>query len=145
MLLETPCGSGIFVALLSVPRNFIGVCTGSFAERLKWDAFLYFTVAWEILVYFPVCHWIWGRGFLHQMGLLDYAGGIVIHTTAGVGVWFLAHTLIMFALHCCTVRIVIGTMAGAGVWSILRTQILFAPYVIAWLHKENVDTDGESA
>jgi hypothetical protein len=38
----------------------------------------------QILVYYPVCHWIWGKGFLHQMGVLDYAGGIVIHTTAGV-------------------------------------------------------------
>lgn len=39
----------------------------------------------QILVYYPVCHWIWGKGFLHQMGVLDYAGGIVIHTTAGAG------------------------------------------------------------
>lgn len=69
----------------------------------------------------------------------------MIHTTAGVGVWFLVHTLIMFALRCCTVRIVIGTMAGVGVWPILRTLILFAPYGIAWLHLKDVDAGGESA
>eukprot|EP00283_Hemiselmis_rufescens_P010310 CAMPEP_0173419392 /NCGR_PEP_ID=MMETSP1357-20121228/1251_1 /TAXON_ID=77926 /ORGANISM="Hemiselmis rufescens, Strain PCC563" /LENGTH=438 /DNA_ID=CAMNT_0014382031 /DNA_START=201 /DNA_END=1514 /DNA_ORIENTATION=- len=58
--------------------------TGAYAERFKWDAFLIFTVAWEVFVYYPVCHWIWGKGFLHQLGVLDYAGGIVIHTTAGI-------------------------------------------------------------
>uniref|UniRef100_A0A7S0W7E8 Ammonium transporter n=1 Tax=Hemiselmis tepida TaxID=464990 RepID=A0A7S0W7E8_9CRYP len=57
--------------------------TGAYAERLRWDAFLAFTIAWEVLVYYPVCHWVWGRGFLSRMGVLDYAGGIVIHTTAG--------------------------------------------------------------
>jgi len=59
--------------------------TGAYAERLRWDVFLIFTLMWELLVYYPVCHWIWGKGFLHHIGVLDYAGGIVIHTTAGVG------------------------------------------------------------
>mmetsp|Transcript_19946 Transcript_19946/g.45938 ORF Transcript_19946/g.45938 Transcript_19946/m.45938 type:complete len:494 (-) Transcript_19946:133-1614(-) len=59
--------------------------TGAYAERLRWDVFLIFTCLWEVLVYYPTCHWIWGKGFLHQLGVLDYAGGIVIHTTAGIG------------------------------------------------------------
>eukprot|EP00960_Hanusia_phi_P046910 758103-Hanusia_phi.AAC.2 len=59
--------------------------TGSFAERLRWDCFLAFTVLWELLVYYPVCHWIWGGGFLGAWGVKDFAGGIVIHVSAGVG------------------------------------------------------------
>eukprot|EP00286_Rhodomonas_abbreviata_P014524 CAMPEP_0181328724 /NCGR_PEP_ID=MMETSP1101-20121128/22894_1 /TAXON_ID=46948 /ORGANISM="Rhodomonas abbreviata, Strain Caron Lab Isolate" /LENGTH=486 /DNA_ID=CAMNT_0023437683 /DNA_START=168 /DNA_END=1628 /DNA_ORIENTATION=+ len=59
--------------------------TGSYAERLRFDCFLAFTILWEIVVYYPVCHWIWGGGFLAQMGVLDFAGGIVIHTSAGAG------------------------------------------------------------
>eukprot|EP00918_Siedleckia_nematoides_P044339 GHVU01096990.1.p1 GENE.GHVU01096990.1~~GHVU01096990.1.p1 ORF type:complete len:425 (-),score=31.59 GHVU01096990.1:470-1744(-) len=59
--------------------------TGSFAERLKWKCFLVFIVVWEIFVYYPVCHWIWGGGFLHQWGVIDFAGGIVIHVSAGAG------------------------------------------------------------
>lgn len=58
--------------------------TGSFAERVKWRAFLIFCISWEVLVYYPVAHWVWGGGWLDTMGVLDFAGGIVIHTTAGV-------------------------------------------------------------
>jgi len=59
--------------------------TGAFAERLKFKPFLIFIVLWELLVYYPVAHWIWGAGFLDKMGVLDFAGGIVIHVTAGAG------------------------------------------------------------
>jgi ammonium transporter, Amt family len=58
---------------------------GAFAERMKFSAMLIFTVAWLILVYAPICHWVWGGGWLGQMGLLDFAGGTVVHITAGVG------------------------------------------------------------
>eukprot|EP00760_Papus_ankaliazontas_P007003 PhM_4_TR13267/c0_g1_i1/m.48545/K03320/amt, AMT, MEP; ammonium transporter, Amt family len=58
--------------------------TGAYAERLAWKPFLYFTVAWEVLVYYPVCHWMWSsNGWLTQLGAQDFAGGIVIHATAG--------------------------------------------------------------
>lgn len=57
---------------------------GSFAERLRFSALLGFTVAWFTLVYVPVAHWVWGGGWLGQMGVLDFAGGIVVHVTAGV-------------------------------------------------------------
>lgn len=58
--------------------------TGAFAERLKWSAFFVFIIAWSILIYYPLAHWIWGRGWLADMGVFDFAGGIVIHTSAGL-------------------------------------------------------------
>lgn len=61
--------------------------TGAFAERMNFRAFMAFTVAWSVLVYYPVAHWIWGNGFMSRWGsngVLDFAGGITIHTTAGV-------------------------------------------------------------
>ena len=57
---------------------------GAFAERLRFSALLGFTVAWLTLVYMPVTHWVWGGGWLGAMGLLDFAGGTVVHVTAGV-------------------------------------------------------------
>ena len=58
---------------------------GAFAERMRFSAMLMFSVAWLVLVYAPVCHWVWGGGWLGSMGLLDFAGGTVVHITAGVG------------------------------------------------------------
>ncbi len=57
---------------------------GGFAERMKFSAMLLFSVIWVSVVYFPVCHWVWGGGWLAEMGLLDFAGGTVVHITAGV-------------------------------------------------------------
>ena len=57
---------------------------GAFAERMKFSAMLIFSVAWSVLVYSPVTHWVWGGGWLADMGLLDFAGGTVVHITAGV-------------------------------------------------------------
>eukprot|EP01112_Ceratiomyxa_fruticulosa_P000278 TRINITY_DN10266_c0_g1_i1.p1 TRINITY_DN10266_c0_g1~~TRINITY_DN10266_c0_g1_i1.p1 ORF type:complete len:445 (-),score=64.35 TRINITY_DN10266_c0_g1_i1:232-1566(-) len=57
--------------------------TGSFAERIKWKSFLTLTILYEVIVFYPVCHWIWGKGWLADMGVVDFAGGIVIHTAAG--------------------------------------------------------------
>lgn len=57
---------------------------GAFAERVKFSAMLLFSLLWSLLVYAPVCHWVWGGGFLQKMGLLDFAGGTVVHITAGV-------------------------------------------------------------
>lgn len=59
--------------------------TGAYAERMKFKIFFIFTILWEILIYYPVAHWIWGGGFLAKWGVLDFAGGITIHTTAGAG------------------------------------------------------------
>ena len=57
---------------------------GGFAERMRFSAILLFSTIWLLVVYLPVCHWVWGGGWLGQMGLLDYAGGTVVHITAGV-------------------------------------------------------------
>jgi len=57
--------------------------TGAFAERIKFSAFLLFTILWSTLVYFPVCHWVWGGGWLSEHGVLDFAGGTVIHINSG--------------------------------------------------------------
>jgi Amt family ammonium transporter len=56
---------------------------GGFAERMKFSAMLWFTALWLTFVYLPICHWVWGGGWLFQMGVLDFAGGLVVHTTAG--------------------------------------------------------------
>ncbi|MCW8923803.1 MAG: ammonium transporter [Gammaproteobacteria bacterium] len=57
---------------------------GGFAERMKFSSMMLFSVLWSTLVYFPICHWVWGGGWLAQKGLLDFAGGTVVHITAGV-------------------------------------------------------------
>ncbi len=57
---------------------------GGFAERMKFSAMLLFSLIWLLLVYVPVTHWVWGGGWLSQMGLYDFAGGTVVHITAGV-------------------------------------------------------------
>ena len=57
---------------------------GGFAERMKFSAMLWFSGIWLTVVYLPVCHWVWGGGWLSDMGLLDFAGGTVVHVNAGV-------------------------------------------------------------
>jgi Amt family ammonium transporter len=57
---------------------------GGFAERVKFSAMLLFSMLWLLLVYVPVAHWVWGGGWLAKLGLLDFAGGTVVHITAGV-------------------------------------------------------------
>ena len=56
---------------------------GAFAERVKFSAVLIFSSIWLIIVYVPITHWVWGGGWLMQLGLLDFAGGTVVHITAG--------------------------------------------------------------
>ncbi|GAB4486114.1 MAG: ammonium transporter [Thermodesulfovibrionales bacterium] len=59
--------------------------SGAFAERMKFSAFLVFTLLWSTLVYDPVAHWVWGvGGWLRNLGALDFAGGIVVHITSGI-------------------------------------------------------------
>jgi len=57
---------------------------GGFAERMKFSAMLWFSGLWLIIVYLPICHWMWGGGWLADLGAMDFAGGIVIHVNAGV-------------------------------------------------------------
>ncbi|HAJ74880.1 MAG TPA: ammonia channel protein, partial [Gammaproteobacteria bacterium] len=57
---------------------------GAFVERIKFSSMLIFSILWTLVVYFPVANWVWGGGWLGQMGLIDFAGGTVVHITAGV-------------------------------------------------------------
>jgi ammonium transporter, Amt family len=57
---------------------------GGFAERMKFAAVLAFALLWLLLVYVPIAHWVWGGGWLAQLGVMDYAGGIVVHVSAGM-------------------------------------------------------------
>jgi Amt family ammonium transporter len=58
--------------------------TGAFAERMKFSTFVVFVVLWVTIVYAPVAHWVWGGGWLSNLGALDFAGGTVVHITSGV-------------------------------------------------------------
>jgi Amt family ammonium transporter len=60
------------------------IVTGAWAEKLKMEAFVIFMVLWPLLVYYPVAHWIWGGGWMAELGAIDFAGGITIHTNAGI-------------------------------------------------------------
>jgi ammonium transporter, Amt family len=59
--------------------------TGTIAERMKFSSFIIFIAAWSMLIYYPLVHWVWGGGWLAQLGVVDFAGGIVIHTSVGMG------------------------------------------------------------
>jgi len=73
----------IFQAMFAVITPALII--GAFAERMKFSAFLVFTLLWATFVYDPLCHWVWGSGgWLKQLGVLDFAGGIVVHTSAGI-------------------------------------------------------------
>ena len=63
---------------------------GGFAERMKFSSMFIFSLVWMILVYAPICHMVWGGGFLGNMGLMDFAGGTVVHINAGVAALVLA-------------------------------------------------------
>jgi Amt family ammonium transporter len=88
----------IFQAMFAVIT--VSLITGSYVERIKFSSFLVFSLAWATLVYDPIAHWVWGGGWLAQMGALDFAGGLVVHISAGVS-----------AL---AVAIVIGARKGFG-------------------------------
>ncbi|ALC82710.1 MULTISPECIES: ammonium transporter [Bacillus] len=60
------------------------IVSGGYAERIKFPAFLVFTILWVLLVYSPVAHWVWGGGWIMSMGALDFAGGNVVHIASGV-------------------------------------------------------------
>jgi Amt family ammonium transporter len=74
--------------------------SGAFAERMKFSAYLAFTLLWATLVYDPVAHWVWGGGWIGKMGALDFAGGLVVHVISGV------------AALCCV--LVMGKRRGLG-------------------------------
>ncbi|QNQ80934.1 ammonium transporter [Lactobacillus sp. PV034] len=72
------CLFQLMFCVITVP-----LISGAFAERLNMKGYIWLSIIWTLLVYIPVCHWVWGGGFLQKIGFVDFAGGTVIHTTAG--------------------------------------------------------------
>ena len=88
-MLEDSLSGGLPESLFALFQMTFAIITpaliiGGFAERIKFSAVLLFSAIWLLLVYAPVTHWVWGGGWLGNMGLLDFAGGTVVHITAGV-------------------------------------------------------------
>lgn len=77
-----------FITFFSYQQMFAiitpALITGAFADRVSFKSYLIFLVAWSILIYVPIAHWVWGGGFLQQMGVVDFAGGMVVHASAGL-------------------------------------------------------------
>lgn len=69
---------GMFAAIT------VALITGAVAERIKFSAVLIFSIIWATVIYDPLCHWVWGGGFLASLGVLDFAGGIVVHISCGL-------------------------------------------------------------
>jgi Amt family ammonium transporter len=63
----------------------VALVAGSVADRMRFSAYLLFSIGWFTFVYIPLAHWVWGGGFLGSIGVLDFAGGLVVHLSAGVG------------------------------------------------------------
>ncbi|MEK9724965.1 MAG: ammonium transporter, partial [Rhodospirillaceae bacterium] len=70
-----------------------GLIVGAYPERMRFSAVLWFSGLWLIVVYAPVCHWVWGGGWLAEMGVMDFAGGLVVHATAGTSALILVKAL----------------------------------------------------
>src|ERR1700760_1383916 len=63
----------------------VALVAGAVADRMRFSAYLMFSILWFVFVYVPLAHWVWGGGFLGAMGVLDFAGGLVVHLSAGAG------------------------------------------------------------
>ena len=71
----------------------VALVAGSVADRMRFSAFLWFAAGWLLLVYVPIAHWVWGGGFLAKVGVLDFAGGTVVHLNAGIAGLVAAYVL----------------------------------------------------
>src|ERR1700690_2878844 len=75
----------IFIAYqLTFAAITVALASGAYIERMKFSAWIMFTVLWLTFVYLPIAHWVWGNGFLAKLGALDFAGGTVVHINAGI-------------------------------------------------------------
>jgi Amt family ammonium transporter len=75
----------IFIAYqLTFAAITVALASGAYIERMKFSAWIIFSVIWMTVVYLPVAHWVWGGGFLAKLGALDFAGGTVVHVNAGI-------------------------------------------------------------
>ena len=134
--------------------------TGALADRMKFSALLWFIGLWSLIVYAPVTHWVWGGGFLGDLGVLDYAGGTVVHINSGVAALVAAlvlgkrvgHGTESFAPHNLTFCVIgaallwvgwFGFNAGSAVaadgsagMAMAVTQIAAATAALAWMSAE---------
>ena len=95
----------------------VALIVGGFAERMRFSAMLTFAALWMLLVYAPICHWVWGGGWLGEMGAMDFAGGTVVHITAGTAAIVAAMVLGNrngFPDHAMPPHNMTLTIAGAG-------------------------------
>ena len=94
---DTPWGSipEIVFAMFQMTFAIItpALIVGAYVERIKFPAVLIFSGAWLLLVYTPIAHWVWGGGWLSQLGVMDFAGGLVVHASAGVSALVVAALL----------------------------------------------------
>ncbi|MGE0063024.1 MAG: ammonium transporter [Xanthobacteraceae bacterium] len=134
--------------------------TGAFAERMKFSAMVWFMCLWLLLVYCPIAHWVWGGGFLGSAGVLDFAGGTVVHINAGVAglvcalvigkrkgygttamaphnlTWsFIGAALLWVGWFGFNAGSAVGANALAGA-AMLNTQVATAAAAIAWMFAE---------
>jgi len=89
----------------------VAIILGSVVDRMKFSSWIVFTVLWVTFVYSPVCNWVWGGGFLHKMGALDFAGGNVVHINAGVSGLVLS--------------LVLGKRLGYGKEAMIPSSVMF--------------------
>jgi Amt family ammonium transporter len=134
--------------------------TGALAERMKFSALMWFIGLWLILVYAPICHWVWGGGFLGSQGVLDFAGGTVVHINSGVAALvaclvlgkrvgygrenLAGHNLVLTIIGASLLWVgwfgfnagsAVGANGGAGM-AMLVTQICTAAAALAWMVAE---------
>jgi Amt family ammonium transporter len=133
---------------------------GAFAERVRLSFLILFSMGWLVVVYLPVAHWVWGGGWAAAMGVVDFAGGIVVHTTAGISALVAASTIGVrsgFPRHVHLPHSPAMTMAGAGMlwvgWfgfnggsalmadasagmAILATQLAASAAALTWMAAE---------
>lgn len=136
------------------------IISGAFAERMKFSAMLWFTALWSLLVYVPICHWIWGGGWMSADGVLDFAGGTVIHVNAGIAGLVAAIAIgkrtgygsVNMAPHNLTLSLIgvsllwigwfgfnagsAGAAGGLAAIAMLNTQIASAAAALAWMSVE---------
>lgn len=138
----------------------VSIIAGGVAERMKFSAFLIFTILWSLFVYAPVAHWVWGGGWLFQLGALDFAGGNVVHISSGIAglvlaimlgkrkeatnssphnlpLTFLGATLIWFGWYGFNVGSAL-TINEVAMNVFVNTAVAAAAGIIGWLVVENM-------
>jgi Amt family ammonium transporter len=153
----------------------VALISGAFAERIRFSAFLVFSLLWAVLIYNPLCHWVWGAGgFLGKLGVADFAGGLVVHLSSGISA--LAVVLIIgprrgFGTEAFMPNNLSLTLAGAGVlwfgWfgfnagsAVALNEIAVSAFIatfvaatcgtlvwtgVEWLHRGNATTLGAAS